>query len=507
MLIIGADTFLTSLTALSLADLPKGSQECFLCFEPYQAPQNSGHPIRLPCNHIICKDCLAKWVKSSTTNANNNSCPFCRAELFERDDDDAPFEDERDDDLLPGPLLPAALRPGVHDRRAPSPAADQGQRSAEYQRLVEQFEQFNREIRAPDQPLGESHAQEPPLRENAAAREARDDAERLRWYIPRHQPELARLHQERARARLEHANARLERARARVALRRDLAPRRRPPTQELPRLARSDADYEALAAMTEGHIKEAENLMRNDELYNREPRVNQTNRARRYPAESTRVHVEEARNNEDYETESRSFRANPATNTMVHIGDVRNTEDYETDTRRFGQDTAASINFAAKMSARAEEVPEAIETPMEYDRRMAALRQGSAEEGFRIDEVVNGYIRHEENDVPLRRLRRQSATLGTGLGRADVRRRPRLGEELHQIPPTHEPSMPLRRHDRRMTAMRENRARAGALVSGLVNQSSGGRRSDASPRWPSREMPTLGAGIGGADVTGRPLLP
>ena len=442
----------------------------------------------------MCKDCLAKWVKSSTTNANNNRCPFCRAELFERDDDDALSEDELDDDVLRGSQLLEALMGGAYDLRAPSPAEGQRQRSAEYQRLVEQFEQFNREIRAPDQPLRESHAQEQPLRETAAAREARDDAERLRWYRPRHQPELARLHQERARARLEHANARLERARARVALARD---RRRPHVPEVPRLVRSDADHEGLAAMTGAHIKAAENLMRSDEVYNIGPRFNQADGATRNPAASTRVHVEGVRNNQDYETEP----------------------------RRFVQGTVAPMSFAARMCARAE-----VETPMEWDnRRMATLGERAAEERVRVDEVVNRYIRHEEHAAPLQNTaeervqidevvnryiryeehdaplrRRQGATSGIGLGGAHDRRRRWLGEEVHQIPTAHEPGIPSQRQNRRMTTMREETAEEGALAFGRLNLVSGGRGPGASPRWVSGEV---AAGIGGADVIGRQSRP
>lgn len=144
MLNIASETFLASLTALSLTDLPKESQECFLCFESYQAPQHSRHPIRLPCKHIVCKDCLAKWTRSSTTNKNNNSCPFCRAELFERDDYDAVSEDEQDDDLLRGPLLPEASSLRAQKQPALSRVESQHHRSAEYQRNLEDFQQFDR---------------------------------------------------------------------------------------------------------------------------------------------------------------------------------------------------------------------------------------------------------------------------------------------------------------------------------------------------------------------------
>ena len=76
------ETFLESLPFLSLTDLPANDQDCPVCVEAYS--QLSESPVLLPCNHIIGKDCLTKWVNSSVRNANNNSCPTCRAVLFNR---------------------------------------------------------------------------------------------------------------------------------------------------------------------------------------------------------------------------------------------------------------------------------------------------------------------------------------------------------------------------------------------------------------------------------------
>ena len=78
------DTFLESLPALSLADLPEDNVECPICTENYRVSQNGDIPVRLPCSHIIGKDCLSKWVNSSVRNANNNLCPTCRTVLFTR---------------------------------------------------------------------------------------------------------------------------------------------------------------------------------------------------------------------------------------------------------------------------------------------------------------------------------------------------------------------------------------------------------------------------------------
>lgn len=78
------DTFLESLPALSLTDLPEDNIECPICTEPYRVSRNSDIPVRLPCSHIVGKDCLSKWLNSSVRNANNNTCPLCRAILFNR---------------------------------------------------------------------------------------------------------------------------------------------------------------------------------------------------------------------------------------------------------------------------------------------------------------------------------------------------------------------------------------------------------------------------------------
>lgn len=79
------ETFIQSLPVPSLTDLSGDSQDCPICFEQYQNPQNWENPVRLPCNHVLGQDCLQNWLTSSTSNINNNTCPFCRAVLFERD--------------------------------------------------------------------------------------------------------------------------------------------------------------------------------------------------------------------------------------------------------------------------------------------------------------------------------------------------------------------------------------------------------------------------------------
>ena len=88
-----AETFLKSLPVLSRMDLPEGNQECPICMEQYQDPPHRERPVRLPCKHVMGKDCLQQWQKSCEIEFNNNTCPICRAVLFKKDDDF--IEDQR----------------------------------------------------------------------------------------------------------------------------------------------------------------------------------------------------------------------------------------------------------------------------------------------------------------------------------------------------------------------------------------------------------------------------
>ena len=78
------ETFLNSLPAVSLTDLPEGSQDCPICVEPFQDTRGTEMPVQLPCKHIIGKNCLRKWLNSSVLNLKNNTCPFCRAVLLDQ---------------------------------------------------------------------------------------------------------------------------------------------------------------------------------------------------------------------------------------------------------------------------------------------------------------------------------------------------------------------------------------------------------------------------------------
>lgn len=76
-----ASNILLSLPIVELEDLPENSQDCHICKEPYQDPtgkEKAERAKKLPCNHILGADCLAKWFESS------NTCPLCRAVIVSR---------------------------------------------------------------------------------------------------------------------------------------------------------------------------------------------------------------------------------------------------------------------------------------------------------------------------------------------------------------------------------------------------------------------------------------
>ncbi len=80
-----AETFLKSVPMVLAVDLPDDNRDCPICMEEYVTPEHYEPPVRLPCDHVIGKDCLRSWLKSSVLNLNNNTCPMCRTVLYNRD--------------------------------------------------------------------------------------------------------------------------------------------------------------------------------------------------------------------------------------------------------------------------------------------------------------------------------------------------------------------------------------------------------------------------------------
>lgn len=71
---------------VDLPDIPLDSRTCLVCFDSYHtiAAHLANDELivakRLPCGHLLCDLCLAKWF--CPLNTDNNTCPYCRAEMF-----------------------------------------------------------------------------------------------------------------------------------------------------------------------------------------------------------------------------------------------------------------------------------------------------------------------------------------------------------------------------------------------------------------------------------------
>ena len=78
------ESFVEALPVHVILDLPAKEQDCAICMEKYYGPHQRECPVRLPCNHVLGKECLRTWLKSPPSNRNNNCCPVCRTVLLER---------------------------------------------------------------------------------------------------------------------------------------------------------------------------------------------------------------------------------------------------------------------------------------------------------------------------------------------------------------------------------------------------------------------------------------
>ena len=69
------------LPRVNLAALPEDSKDCSICLEPFPASNANGGadtPLRLRCKHVVGRACIEQWILGG-----HNSCPFCRAAIFE----------------------------------------------------------------------------------------------------------------------------------------------------------------------------------------------------------------------------------------------------------------------------------------------------------------------------------------------------------------------------------------------------------------------------------------
>ena len=71
--------------SLEPAEIPPDHQECGICDKNFNSLEDTDveYAVLLPCGHIIGRQCLAAWICPSL-RGNNNTCPYCRRELFEK---------------------------------------------------------------------------------------------------------------------------------------------------------------------------------------------------------------------------------------------------------------------------------------------------------------------------------------------------------------------------------------------------------------------------------------
>ena len=73
--------FLRHRPLISVATLPEDKRACDICYEPYASGKHAEKPTKLPCQHILGRRCIDKWMLPQTTRP-NTTCPMCRSELF-----------------------------------------------------------------------------------------------------------------------------------------------------------------------------------------------------------------------------------------------------------------------------------------------------------------------------------------------------------------------------------------------------------------------------------------
>lgn len=78
--------FIANLPTVAIADLPDEEQRCSICLDSYFKQEDEDNklemPTRLPCGHVVGKNCLRKWVFPYGTG---ERCPICRADCLLED--------------------------------------------------------------------------------------------------------------------------------------------------------------------------------------------------------------------------------------------------------------------------------------------------------------------------------------------------------------------------------------------------------------------------------------
>lgn len=85
-----AAKYLAELQSVAINDLAEDGRICAICRESYNTDENPEQACKVGhCGHILGRTCLSKWVIPDGSRP-NNTCPLCRAVLFEGDPPDIP---------------------------------------------------------------------------------------------------------------------------------------------------------------------------------------------------------------------------------------------------------------------------------------------------------------------------------------------------------------------------------------------------------------------------------
>lgn len=97
-------SFVDQLPDICLKDFPDDTS-CHICMDPFSSTEDPESPVRLPCGHVMGRNCISKWLTTS------NSCPLCRFVLFEHEVWTPPLTDTELEGLLEttGPLSETEL--------------------------------------------------------------------------------------------------------------------------------------------------------------------------------------------------------------------------------------------------------------------------------------------------------------------------------------------------------------------------------------------------------------
>ena len=84
----GAAKYLAELQSVAINDLAEDGRICGICREPYNTDEDPEQACKVGhCGHVLGRTCLSKWVTPAGSRP-NNTCPLCRAVLFEADPPD-----------------------------------------------------------------------------------------------------------------------------------------------------------------------------------------------------------------------------------------------------------------------------------------------------------------------------------------------------------------------------------------------------------------------------------